>query len=294
MRIYGSTAAAVALHAILVGALVAGSQSPWAGVGGGRTTDSGFGWYYSVEKRAFYRISTPRVTSSEPEFEYRYVAACDTGSAADPETLMCGAAFCQTPDGKLGTLFYLYRRPTGSTDSGAWSAVRTSNGQLVAHCARGVERVPLEDVEAEVRRIIEDKFKDVARPSIELRPRDTAIVNLPVIAWTADQPDVALEIENPLPGRISATPAYTWSWSNGTFSKGPGTPYTPQVSPSANPGYYVSAIYSARGPAQVTLTVTWSAVIEVPGIAPVPLDPLTYISVADFTVASAGAVLVDG
>jgi hypothetical protein len=162
-----------------------------------------------------------------------------------------------------------------------------------SQCLAGERRVDLADVEAEVRRIVEERFRDIAEPTIEMAPASAALVNLPVLAWTADRRDVTLDITQPLPGRITASPEYRWEWSNGATASGPGRPYSPAVSPTADPGYYVATTYDRPGQARVTLTVRWNGQVTVPGVPAVDIDALVYTSSASVPVREARSVLVD-
>jgi hypothetical protein len=157
----------------------------------------------------------------------------------------------------------------------------------------GELRVDLADVEAEIRRVVEEKFREIVQPTIQLSPRNGGLVNLPVLAWTDDRGEVTLDIEQPLPGTVRATPSYAWTWSNGTTATGPGIPYSPGISPTAQPDRYVHAVYRQRGEASVTLTVTWEGDVSVPGVPPVDIEPLVYSVPASLAIREARAELVD-
>jgi hypothetical protein len=154
--------------------------------------------------------------------------------------------------------------------------------------------IPLADVEAEIRRIIEERFKHVAEPEITLAPEVNALVNLPVIASTPNQGELGFDITNPLPGRVEASPVYSWVWSNGTTNSGAGVAYD-GTSPTRNPRYYpVQSTYADGGAGSVDLQVTWSIALTVPGIPPITdIEPLVYEATESFPVRSARTVLVE-
>jgi hypothetical protein len=158
----------------------------------------------------------------------------------------------------------------------------------------GEERVDLADVEAEIGRIVEDRFREIARPTVTLAPPTGGLVNLPVLAWTEDAGEVTLSFEQPLPGTVTASPTYEWVWSNGSVSSGPGIPYTDDVSPTRAPDRYVHAVFTTDGDASVELTVTWTGAVTVPGLPPVDISPLVYSAPAAFDVREARAQLVAG
>jgi hypothetical protein len=182
--------------------------------------------------------------------------------------------------------FWTFSRPVTPAGSD-WSL----SGQ---QCMPGEERVDLADVEAEIRRIVEDRFREIARPTVTLAPPTAGLVNLPVLAWTEDPGEVTLDFEQPLPGTVTASPTYEWSWSNGSTSYGPGMPYTDSVSPTRTPDRYVHAVFNRNGSASVELTVTWAGSVTVPGLPPVEITPLVYSAPAAFDVREARAQLVAG
>ena len=258
----------------------------WGTGGGSYTTSTGIGWHYSAEEQAFFRTPTTfAVDAGGPELEWSLVPTCD-GNAPEGSAHLCQAALCTTPDGDPGVEFWVFTRALGEPDS-AWSSTGTQ-------CVPGEERVDLADIEAEVRRIVEDRFREVARPTVTIAPATGGLVNLPVLAWTDDAGDVTLDFDQPLPGSVQASPTYEWVWSNGSRSTGPGMPYTDELSPTRTPDHYVHAVYNERGEASVQLTVTWTGTVTVPGLAAVAISPLVYDTPASFDVREARAQLIAG
>ena len=255
-------------------------------LGNACTSDSGIGWYYSAAQRAFFRTPASfQAGSDAPDLEWSYVPTCD-GNTPGGDGDACTAALCTAPGNEPGVTFWVFSRPLDPPGSD-WTMTGTQ-------CIPGEQRVDLADVEAQIRRIIEDKFREIARPTIEVAPATGALVNVPVLAWTTDPGDVTLQIEQPLPGEVRASPSYEWQWSNGVTSAGPGRAYTSDLSPTRTPDHYVHSVFDQRGDASVTLTVTWTGDVTVPGLPPIDIEPLVYTAPAGFTVLEARAQLVDG
>lgn len=283
MRVALSLAALMAVHFASESAWAA--DSTWGTGGNAYTTNTGIGWYYSAEKRAFFKTpSSFSPASDAPQLEWSYVPTCD-GNTPGGNTDACSAALCTAPGGEPGVTFWVFSRSVDDPSAG-WSLTGDQ-------CIPGEQRVDLADVEAEIRRVIEDKFREIARPAVHLAPATGGLVHLPVLAWTDDPGDVTLSIEQPLPGQVRATPAYRWDWSNGAVSSGPGIPYSADVSPTDTPDHYVHAVFTDRGGGSVSLTVTWTGAVTVPGLPPVDIAPLVYSSPATFEVREARAQLVD-
>jgi hypothetical protein len=278
--------------ALLTGAAVLGlgltawaADRDWGTGGDSYTTDSGFGWYYSAAQRSFFKTPTSfEPGAGGPELQWTYVPTCD-GNTPGGNSDACQGALCTAPGGEPGVTFWVFSRPIDPPGAD-WDTVGTQ-------CIPGEQRVDLADVEAQIRGIIEDKFREIAEPRLQVAPEAGGLVNLPVLAWTDDPGELTLDFEQPLPGSIRATPSYDWSWSNGTQSTGSGRPYTPALSPSATPDHYVHSVFTERGDGSVSLTVTWQGAVTVPGIAPIDIAPLVYTSAATFSVREARAQLVD-
>jgi hypothetical protein len=197
---------------------------------------------------------------------------------------LCSAAFCFASDGAAGVEFWVYSRRADDPDAG-WDLEGTT-------CVAGEQRVTVADVQREVTLIIDREFRRVAEPSVTLAPAGTALVNLPVIAWTEETPPLDLAIDQPLPGQIEASPTFAWRWSDGSSASGAGRPYDPSISPLDTPDYYVHAAPRDVGRLRTELTVTWNGTVTVPGLPPVPIDPLVYRSQADVLVGEARSELV--
>jgi hypothetical protein len=217
--------------------------------------------------------------------QLRYVVNCPGNTTDSPvATGECTASPCVLGSGEQGVNFLVYQR----IGSAPWQLRPGVVCRVVS------DPIPLADVEAEIRRIIEERFKHVAEPEITVAPAVNALVNLPVIASTPNQGALGFDITNPLPGRVEASPTYGWAWSNGTTNTGAGIGYD-GTSPTMNPGHYpVQSTYSGGGDESVDLQVTWSITLTVPGIPPITgIEPLVYEASEGFAVRSARTVLVE-
>jgi hypothetical protein len=247
----------------------------------------GFGYYYDRERHAFYTEKS--VDGSETvngvTVQLRYVVNCPGNTTDNPVGVgECTTSPCLLGSGEQGISFLVYQR----MGSAPWQL----RPGLV--CRVVSDPIPLADVVAEIRRIIEERFKHVAEPVITVAPAVNALVNLPVIASTPNEGPLGFEITNPLPGRVEASPVYSWAWSNGTTNTGAGVGYD-GTSPTSNPGHYpVQSTYASGGAESVGLQVTWRITLTVPGVAPVTdIEPLVYEASEGFAVRSARTVLVE-
>ena len=247
----------------------------------------GIGYYYDRERQAFY--SQESVDGSETvdgvAVQLRYVVNCPGNTTDSPvATGECTTSPCVLGFGEQGVNFLVYQR----IGSAPW---QLRPGEV---CRVISDPIALADVEAEIRRIIEERFKHVAEPEITVVPAVNALVNLPVIASTPNQGPLGFDITNPLPGSVQASPTYGWAWSNGTTNTGAGIGYD-GTSPTMNPGHYpVQSTYSGGGDESVDLQVTWSISLIVPGIPPITdIEPLVYEASEGFAVRSARTVLVE-
>jgi hypothetical protein len=103
-----------------------------------------------------------------------------------------------------------------------------------------------------------------------------------------------MQVQQPVPGLLVATPTYTWKFDDGATVTGAGLPYD-GTDPRVDPGHYASHTYTAaEAHASVTLTVTWNATFTVAGqaftIPRLVMPPIT----TTFSVHEAHSVLVSG
>ncbi|NEE03741.1 hypothetical protein [Phytoactinopolyspora halotolerans] len=254
----------------------------------------GVGYIYDSNTRTFYP-DTPLPQGGEAIDEdgvvwmVRYVVRCRTNESDLPGNVMCAEAICEE-DGEYGLYVRVYRRESESDPWEPWPG----RDRVCQTAGQGAEPIPLANVEAEVVSILEEHYKQITEPEIDVAPAVNAVVNLPVIASTEDPGTVGFDIENPLPGSVEAEPSYAWSWSNGSGGTGPGYGYD-GTDPITNPGHYpVHAVYTRSGDGHVDLTATWEVTLYVDGNPPITdIEPLVYTAAETFTVHSARTVLVD-
>jgi hypothetical protein len=286
-RVAASAATLVVIGTLFFGPLAFACQQTGQGCVDADQREGGFGYYYDKTKRAFYADESTNGTETVDgvTVQLRYVVNCPGNTTDSPVTAgECSSSFCVLPSGEAGVNYLVYQR----IGNAPW---QLRPGRV---CRTVSDPIPLADVEAEIRRIIEERFKHVAEPEITLAPAVNALVNLPVIASTPNRGSLGFNITNPLPGRVEASPVYSWVWSNGTTNSGAGVAYD-GTSPTRNPRYYpVQSTYADGGAGSVDLQVTWSITLTVPGIPPITdIEPLVYEATESFPVRSARTVLVE-
>ena len=152
-------------------------------------------------------------------------------------------------------------------------------------CVYTGRAIPLSEVTAAVR---EDLIKQVGRPRISVQPATRGLIRWPVVFSAPAERPVTLHITQPLPGDITADPAYSWDLGDGQHASGAGHGYTSAVDPTSpqSDDYYVKGRYDQPGAHAVHLTLTWSATIHL-GDLDVDLDPIVFTDDATATVVSA-------
>lgn len=256
--------------------------------------DDGVHYVYDSSSRTINKVgSIGDGSESEggggPAWYTRYVVRCDVNTVDNPAEALCIEAACENADSDHGYIVQVFRR---LAEGDAWEP--WPGREAECRTASIVESYPLEDIRAEIVGVLEEHFEEVSDPEVTVAPARNAVVNLPVLASTEDVGDIGFEIENPLPGSVTAAPSYAWSWSNGTGAAGPGRGYD-GTSPVDNEAYYpVRATYTSSGTHSVGLAVTWEIGLTVPGLPVISdIEPIVFESAADFPVRSGRTVLVD-
>lgn len=140
----------------------------------------------------------------------------------------------------------------------------------------------------------EELRKRIVAPTIGSAPLgQKTLINIITIYHTQRQPEPRLEITQPAPGSITATPEYRWDFGDGQTALGPGLAYTPPDDPTRLPGKYLGPTWTTPGIKHVTLTVTWRVVFRLEGITSIPLDPIVLTATEDKHAVTARAVLVN-
>lgn len=224
-----------------------------------------------------------------PVWQTRYMVRCAGNTADNPQNVLCVEATCVASDGNHGYVVLVLRR---EADADPWEPWPGREAECRA--ATITESYPLEDIRGEIIGLVEEHYEHIARPTVSVQPAANAVVNIPVLASTDDIGEVGFEIENPVPGVVTAAPSYAWTWSNGTTGEGAGRGYD-GINPIDNAGYYpVQTAYAQSGTHSVALTVTWEIGLTVPGLPTITdIEPLVYGADAEFPVRSGRTVLVD-
>lgn len=287
-----------ALLAVLCALIAPVQPASACGVGGDNCVNrpdndgGGVSYFYQSTTQTFYPIASnedgTETEVSGRTWETRYITWCDArASETDPSGMTCADEMCEV-GGEFGYMTMVFRRSFGG---GLWELWPGRDRECRV---TDEEPIALEEFEERIITTIEEHYSKIARPTITIAPPADAVVNLPVIASTADAGNVGFDITEPLPGRVEASPSYGWAWSNGQAGSGPGRPYD-GTDPAAAPGHYpVHAVYARGGNGSVDLAATWSIVLTVDGIPPIEdIEPLVYDATASFAVRNATTIIVD-
>lgn len=258
------------------------------------TEGDGVRYIYDSENRTIHRVGDLGDGSESeggggPVWQTRYVVRCAPNSVDDPAAALCVEAACVAANGNDGYIVQVFRRLGEGDPWEPWP------GRAAECRSAGIaESYPLDDIRAVIIGVLEEHFEEASRPEVTVAPAHNAVVNLPVLASTDDVGDIGFDIENPLPGSVTASPSYAWSWSNGVGGSGPGRAYD-GTNPVAHEDHYpIRAIYTSSGTHSVGLAVTWEIGLTVPGLPVITdIEPLVFEAGADFPVRSGRTVLVD-
>lgn len=245
----------------------------------GCKTEDGTGYEHLVDKDAGTVTRLPKTNEdggSEPEWAYDWRdKSCMSGEIGRTCELVCD-------NGQQGTPLNVYRRAFGTSAPFAyWKEV----------CVDPQDGVSRDEIEQGVYEYIRENV-ELPEANIE-PPGGKALVNLPVIAWSAKQPALDFEFEQPVSGSVHAEPAWLWDFGEGAPVDGHGRAYD-GTDPKTNPGYYVQHTYDKPDKYTVTVTNTWGATLTVKGLdGPVEfeLEPLELTGTADLAVVESRAVL---
>jgi hypothetical protein len=132
--------------------------------------------------------------------------------------------------------------------------------------------------------------------AVRVQPNPTAVVNLPVIVSAPVEPAPNFDVDEPVPGAVTVTSTYRWTFDDGATLIGPGRAYDGTDPSTAPSGYYLAHTYThADAHASATLTVTWHATFTLAGGPPVALpDITTPAQTVRFEVHEVKSVLVSG
>jgi hypothetical protein len=247
-------------------------------------TDDGYEYIYDPTTNVLVPVPTGSFPK-QPGVTYQYAAtpACPTARPGEAVDCTAAAQFCQE-NGSLGIHEDIWRREA-TPDTTPWIVVsQTCTGA-------GPAPIPIEQVAQDVG---EYERTHVPIPVPNIQPAGVALVNLPVIVSVPQPQPVTMQVQQPVPGTLVATPTFNWTFDDGATVTGAGVPYD-GTDPRSDPTHYVSHTYTtADAHASVTLTVTWNATFTAAGqVFPIPPLVMPPISTT-FTVDEAHAVLTSG
>jgi hypothetical protein len=244
-------------------------------------------WTYDAARSAFVHdgVSVADTSQAEPGVRYEWQRRGRCGD--DIESCPAAASTCRRGS-ERGYRYLVF----GFELTSAGEHRHRFADVVSTECVYPEKVVPASDVQAVAAQHIR---RHLGRPAITVAPPGgRTLVNIPTIYSTADLDPVTLPIVAPVPGRITATPSYTWRFPNGQTASGPGTPYDESFSPSAHADHYVHTVYEAAGAKRTTLTVTWRVSFQLQDVLDVPLAPITFTAANTTRALTARNVLIDG
>lgn len=264
--------------------------SGWGSASKGYTCPQAVGWSYDPRGRVFTQGSRILgLDAPDDPLEYLKASACEGDAPGGSEPGCVAAASCPVVLGSDGVPLSSWRvnaysRPRGS--DAPWNLIVRNACEYVS------EAVPLADVEAAAREQME---REVGTVEVTVQPPGgTVLVNMPTLfsapAWSM----TSLPVTAPVPGVVTAVPAYSWDLGDGLTGTGSGHVYTPQVRPdgSGSDGFYVAAVYERAGVKRVTATLEWTAAFELQGYGSIPLAPIRFTDTVGLQAREARSVLV--
>jgi hypothetical protein len=250
----------------------------------GRTTN---GWIYDARTQTFEQVPTSGGVQERggEQVEVFYQPACDGNQTWNNGDLSCTAALHGCPQqGDLRA--WEFTRPVGATTP------PTRTGKTV--CLAPPRQVSLAAAKADLHRQLEHEVLATGPPTPHLAPDRVGLVNLPQIYWVDPQPDVGRDVTLPVPGRLVASPTYTWNFGDGQTATGGGTAYRPGVFPDANPAAYaVTHTYHQAGIVTVGVEANWQGRFEFENLD-VDIGSVRLASTATLRVDEAYGELVAG
>lgn len=264
------------------------SQGPCTAVGEVNcpvASGDGYVYVYDPGTGSVVSIPTSEAGPRDPDAVYAYSVSPDCPGALPRDAINCteAAQYCAA-NGQSGVHEDVWR----SEISPVWQ-----DWTIVGHVCTGSGGVatPVDQV---IQDVGEYERDHMPIPTANVQPAGVAIVNLPVLVSATPLGPQTMQVQQPVPGELVATPTYTWTFDDGGAATGPGTPYD-GTDPRADPAHYALHIYRAANEhASVTLTVTWNATFSVAGQTfPIPqlvMPPIT----TTFSVREAHSVLVSG
>jgi hypothetical protein len=246
----------------------------------------GWEWIYDASTGVFTKSRRGLSHGTDgSSYAYSYAPSCD-GDTPDAVKL-CGRALTACDVSDPGGILYDFWRQEVASDPGPPDPSGTVcfGGQ-----ADAVTLVQLGQA------LDEDVRDQLPSFPVSVQPSPTAIVNLPVIVSAPLEPAPNFDVQDPIPGHVSVTATYTWTFDDGATLTGIGRAYDGTDPRTAPDGYYLDHTFTrADGNGSVTLVVAWHAEFTADGGPAVALpDIITAPQMTRFGVHEIRAVLVSG
>lgn len=227
---------------------------------------TGWRWVYDASAHGFVRTQVSRRSDSNGAvFAYTYASACVGGADGDAE--LCGRAVTACATNGPGAILYSVWVQQIAPTVGA----KTSAGIV---CLGGAaDTITVAQLGTDLTEDVRDHLPTL---SARAQPSPDAVVNLPVIVSAPVEPAPNFTVNEPVPGAVTVTSTYRWTFDDGATLVGTGRAYDGTDPRTAPAGYYLAHTYThADAHASATLTVTWHATFTVAGGAPVALPDIT-------------------
>jgi hypothetical protein len=248
-------------------------------------TDDGYVYAYDAVTDTYVAVPAGAAGPTKPRALYRYTLTAACPRARPYDDIVCTAA----------TRTCALRGLSGLRED-VWRAQVapvTTTYAIVGQLCTGSQAPTLtgRQVSDDVAEYERDHMP-VATPRVQ--PTGVAIVNLPVLVSVVQPQPQVMQVRQPVPGRLVATPTYSWTFDDGTTLTSAGVPFD-GTDPRADPAHYLAHTYhGAAANASVSLTATWQATFTAAGRT-ISLPPLVMPAVTTtFVVDEAKAVLVAG
>lgn len=222
-------------------------------------------------------------------YQWAWTRACATSNFGFVQQCFSNLAPCPI----RGDLqYWIYYRDLSLTPPDGWHRL------VATYCLGPQPASNLGGIQAQVQR----EFRNLPLPrgTIRLQPPTTAVVNIPVIAYT-DTPPTKTFTVSALGATVTLTArpqSWTWHWGTGTAdttTSGPGAPYPTCQAASATCATYTYHAPGSYGP--VSVSVAWEATYKVGGYTQTftIANPVVITATGPaVTVADAAPVLVYG
>lgn len=256
--------------------------------------ESGFfcspdGYIYIFDETKHAWQPVPRALAHTPpegpetQYEWALTPACQGAKPDSPMDCDAAEQFCAA-NGKSGLHEYIWRSEIEPEALGPTVVGDVCASDLPAPISVGQAGTDVHEFEQDHMPI----------PVPNVQPRSWTLVNLPVIVSVADVGEQTMNVTEPVPGQLVATPTYTWTFDHDDSSTlmGTGIAYD-GTDPRRDPTHYLTHTFRAvESNASVTLTVKWNATFTAAGYTMTLPQLVMPPIVTTFPVYEAHSVLV--